>query len=153
MKGWRWIGAVAVVATSGCYTWHDIAREDLVAGTDVRVTLDRETALRRLEDAGDEVRLTVSGTSTEQTDATALGLTTRLRGSDFNSYESLPWSGIVRVEEKRFSWARTGGLAALGVGATVAILSVIEGETDDGSDGGGIDEAPVARIPLLTIRR
>lgn len=45
------------------------------------------------------------------------------------------------------------GLAALGVGATVAILSVIEGETDDGSDGGGIDEAPVARIPLLTIRR
>lgn len=153
MKRWPWMGAVAVLATSGCYTWHDIARDDLGAGTDVRVTLDRETALRRLEDSGDEVRLTVTGTSTEQTDAVSLGLTARLRGSAFNRYESVPWAGVVRLEEKRFSWTRTGGLAALGVGAAVAILSAIEGATDDGFDGPPIDEAPVVRIPIFTIGR
>lgn len=153
MKRWPWMAVVAALATSGCYTWREVAPEALSPGLRVRVTLDRETALARLQSGGDEVRLSISGTTTDRTDARSLGLTTRPRGSAFNSFEALPWSGVVRVEEKRFSWARTGGLAALGVGATVAILSVIEGETDQGNDGGGVDEAPVSRIPIFTIRR
>lgn len=153
MNRWPWMAVVAALSTTGCYTWRDVAPEALAPGVDVRVTLDRETALARLQNGGDEVRLSVSGTTTDRTDARALGLTTRVRGSAFNSFEALPWSGVVRVEEKRFSWSRTGGLAVLGLGAAVGILSVIEGQTDDGFDGPPIDEAPVARIRLITIAR
>jgi hypothetical protein len=152
MHGIRPALLALLVLTSGCYTWHDVSREAVAPGTDLRVTLEREVALQRIEDAG-ELRLTVSGTATEQTDASSLGLTTRLRGSTFNSFEALPWSGIVRIEEKRFSWLRTGGMAALGAGATIAILSVLEGQTDEGSEGPPINESGVVRVPLFTIGR
>ena len=142
-----------LASASGCYTWHDIAPETVTPGLDVRVTLERQEALRRLEDQGQELRLTVSGTATDQTDAETLALTTRQRGSAFNAFDAVPWSGVVRVEEKRFSWLRTGGMAAIGVGATIAILSVIEGETDEGGEGPPINEAGVVRIPILSIGR
>lgn len=143
----------ALLFGSGCYTWHEVAPTAVAPGLDVRVTLDRETALQRLEESGEELRMTVSGTVTEQTDGDAIGLTTRLRGSAFNHFELVPRSGVLRIEEKRFSALRTGGLAALGVGATIAILSVIEGQTDEGIDGPPIDESGVVRIPIFTIGR
>ena len=46
-----------------------------------------------------------------------------------------------------------GGLAAIGVGATVAILSVIEGETDENGEGPPINEGGIVRIPILSIGR
>ncbi len=141
------------LTTSGCYTWHEIAPTEVVQGMDVRATLERGEALRRLEEAGDAVRMTVSGTVAEQPEPRVLALTTRVRGSAFNRFESIPWSGVLRVEEKRFSWVRTGGVAALGLGATVAILAVIEGQTDDQSEGPPVDEQWIVRIPLLTIGR
>lgn len=153
MKRCGWLLVPFLLVGSGCYTWHEVAPATLDPGLDIRVTLDRETALRRLEEAGAELRTTVSGTVTDQTDGQAIGLTTRLRGSAFNQFELIPRSGVLRIEEKRFSPIRTGGLAALGVGATIAILSVIEGQTDEGIDGPPIDEAGVVRIPIFTIGR
>lgn len=139
-----------LVFTGGCYTWHDIPREAVTPGLDVRLTLEREEALRRIEETGD-LRLTVTGTAAEQSDERVLGLTSRTRGSSFNSFSTVPWQGIVRIEEKRFSWVRTGGLAAAGLGATIAILSVIEGQTDEGGEGPPINEAGRVRVPLLRI--
>lgn len=142
-----------VALNSGCYTWHDIAPESVTSGLEVRVTLERQEALRRLEDLGQELRLVVSGTATDQTDAGSLGLTTRQRGSAFNTFDTVPWNGIVRIEEKRFSWLRTGSVAAIGLGATVAVLSVIEGETDEGGEGPPINESGVVRFRFLSIGR
>lgn len=139
--------------TSGCYTWYDIAPESVTSGLEVRVTLERQEALRRLQDQGQELRLTVSGTATDQTDGVNLGLTTRQRASAFNAFDTVPWSGIVRIEGKRFSWLRTGGIAAIGVGAAIAILSVIEGETDEAGEGPPINESGVVQFPILSIGR
>lgn len=145
--------SAVLIFGSGCYTWHEVAPDSLAPGVDVRVTLDRQTALQRLEESGEELRTTVSGTVTDQTNDRSIGLTTRVRGSTFNQFEMLPRAGVLRIEEKRFSAARTGGLAALGVGATIAILSVIEGQTDEGIDGPPIDESRRVRIPIFSIGR
>ena len=70
----------------------------------------------------------------------SLGLTIPLReGSPadrpgFNTFIDVPWTSVVRVEEKRLSVGRTVALAGAGAGVAIAVLAVSAGGTGAGED-------------------
>lgn len=149
--------ALAVVVLPGCYAWTEVPRPSapVASGTQLRVTVTREEALRQAGESGGDVREVIPGRVVED-EAGRLGLTMRPARSPaearlFRDYVEVPWSAVVRVEERRFSPLRTAALVAGAGVATVAILSVAEGESaDEGGETPGPNEG--LRIPLLRLR-
>lgn len=149
-----WV-VLAVPFLGGCYAYADIDSAAVSPGATVRVSLDREEAVRQIDALGG-LRERVEGQVTEQTTDRAVALTVRqsatpAAGGRFNAFVVLPRSSITRVELKRFSPQRTA-LAAAGAGVlAVATLSVLNAITDgDPSEGPNTNDA--VRIPLLRLR-
>ena len=140
---------LVVLSLGGCYTFRPADPSTIEPGMAVRVTISREEVIQQAEVLGGLVT-DVQGTATEQTDDQALRLSFRTVGmgpnARFNSFLSVPWSGIEQVESKVFSTPRSIVAAALGAVITVAILAVT-----DVSGLGGEDEPPMNafRLPLL----
>lgn len=146
---------MAVPLLGGCYAYADVDGATVSPGSTVRVSLDRDEAVRQIDALGG-LRERVEGMVTGQTTERAVTLTVRqsatpAAGGRFNAYVVLPWSSITRVEAKHFSPQRTA-LAAAGAGAlAVATLSVLNAITDgDPSEGSNTNEA--VRIPLIRLR-
>lgn len=148
--------SAALLLATGCFAWTEVPAPTgpVASGTEIRVTLTREEALRQAGEEGD-VRTVIPGRVVEDEDG-RLGLTTRGARSPaearlFRDYREVPWSAVVRVEEKRFSPWRTAALVAGAGVATAIILSVAEGQSEQGEgDGPGTNEA--FRVPLLRLR-
>ncbi|MEZ4414930.1 MAG: hypothetical protein R3E10_04185 [Gemmatimonadota bacterium] len=142
------MGVAVATALGACQTFAPVDPRAVEAGDPVRVTLTREEALKQADVIG-ELTERVEGRVAEPTDAAALALTIPARGSTpatgsrFNTYLALPWDGLVSVEEKRFSWARTGALAAVTGVAVAVILSVTEGSSQGGPGEGPPDNSDI----------
>jgi hypothetical protein len=150
----RHAGALALimVASSGCYSYVEVPVDAVRPGQAVRITLDRAEALRRADER-DEFQQRVTGTVTEQTTDEAVGLSyIGTRGSDFRDFMLVNWESVELVEGREVSWLRTGGVAALGALAAVAILEIAD-NSSGGNNEGGINESMWTRIPLLRIVR
>lgn len=152
------VGVLLAGSVGACQTFVPVDARAVPEGTPVRVTLTPEEAARQAEAIG-ELTQRVEGTVTAAENGSAgLPLTIPSRGSTpastarFNTFVSVQWDGIRTVEEKRFSWARTGLLAAVGAVATVVILSVTEGSSE-GGPGEGPGENSDVRIPIFTLHR
>lgn len=151
----NWLGVrlflvmLAGIGATGCFAYHEVPPASIAPGDEVRITVDREVALDLAEQTGD-VRTNVAGRVTEQTDATSVGLSFAVAGSEFRDFAALPRTGIVRIEERRLSALRSAGLAALTGVVAAIVLSVTEG-----GDNNGDGEAPPVnqqvRIPLIRV--
>ncbi|MDT8340025.1 MAG: hypothetical protein RQ751_00815 [Longimicrobiales bacterium] len=150
---------MALLSLAGCHSFTPVDRSAIEPGQSLRVTLTREEALRQVEALGD-LREQIQGTVREA-GGPSLGLTMASppayavgdpRAAGLRSYLELPWSGVERVELKRFDWVRTGLFAAAAAVVTVAILEVTDDSGGGNGEGGGVDQQRV-RIPLLTFRR
>jgi hypothetical protein len=139
--------ALVTLGMSGCFAYHEVAPASIEPGDEVRVTVDREVALDLAEQTG-EVRTSLAGRVTEQTNDAAVGLSFAVSGSAFRDFAALPREGIVRIEERRLSALRSAGLAVLTGAVAAIVLSVTEGGDNDGQG----EVPPVnqqLRIPLI----
>jgi len=149
------VALLAAPWLAGCYAYADVDRAAVSPGATVRVSLEREEAVRHVDALGG-LRERVEGQVAEQTGPSALALTVRhtatpAQGGMFNAFVTFPWNGVTRVELKRFSPTRTGLVAGGAAVVAVAVLSVLEGSSDAGQgEGPGTEDA--VRIPLLRVR-
>lgn len=157
MRGWsRWMLVLAAAPwLAGCYAYTDVDRSAVPPGATVRVSVERDEAVRHVDALGG-LRERVEGQVAEQTSPTALALTVRqaatpAQGGMFNAFVTFPWSGVTRVELKRFSPTRTALLAGGATAVAIAVLSVLEGSSKSGpGEGPGSEDA--VRIPLVRVR-
>lgn len=146
------VAALASLSMSGCHRYVEIAPEMVSPGDVIRVTLDRQEALRLAGERG-ELQEELTGTATEQTDERRLGMSyVGTRGSDFRDYLEVQWDAVQRVEGQEISWVRTAGLGALAAVVTVAILEIADESAGKNGEGGGINESQWTRIPFWSLR-
>jgi hypothetical protein len=145
---------LALWALAGCQAFVETDATAIAPGTAVRVTLERDEALRQADVLGG-LETAVQGRVNERTDGTTLALAVSGRGasasdgSRFSAFVQIPWAGISRIEEKRFSPVRTAALAAVGAVVTVLVLQL----TDESAGGEGEPGGPnnQLRVPILRI--
>lgn len=135
----RVVAASAMALATGCYSFHEVAPGSVTPGATVRVTLSTEEAVRQQQGLGG-LRQQVEGEVVPLETTGTLGLTIPLReGSPadrpgLNTFLDVPWTSVMRIEEKRLSVGRTVALAGAGAAATIAILAVSTGGTGGGED-------------------
>jgi len=151
----RSVAVLACVQLAACYTYREVGRPDLRDGSTVRVFVQADEAVRQQQVIG---RLTqqVEGEVVGGQPPETLGLTVVQPGggpaarTGFNVFLSLPWTAVVRVEEKRFNTGRTLAVAGAAAVAAVAVLAINGGGTRNGDGGPPGDDARV-RIPLIRL--
>jgi len=145
----------ALIATTGCHTYAQIDRAAVTPGQNVRVEIERQEAVRQVEALGSletSIQGTVRELSTESVGLTIRDPSTIAGSPGFNTFITFPWDRVVLVEEKRFSLARTGAMAAIGAVITYAILNIADNSTSDPDPGTGTD-SQLVRIPIFSVGR
>ena len=150
----RRLSLFLLLATAGCHSYAQIDPSTITPGQSVRVEIERQEAVRQVELLG-SLETSIQGTVRESSSG-VLGMTIRdpntgAGQTGFNMFVSFPLAQVVRVEEKRFSAARTGAMAALGGLITWAILNIAD-NSSGGDDPGGTDQQLI-RIPVFSIGR
>lgn len=148
---------VLCVGLAGCQSFQPLPREELEPGTQIRAHLSA-VGTGHLAEARGDASPTVTGRAVT-VDGAQLGLEywrNDLRlARQFRAQRDtlwLPWSEVIRVDERRFSAIRTGlfvGGLAVGTGIIVAAL-LSGGEDETGGPGpnpnGG---TPLKVVPLV----
>ena len=122
------------LSTTGCYSFVEVPPTAIATGSTVRVTLSSEEALRQRDYLG-ELRTSIEGRVLGEPDADTLGVAVRsLEGSPadrpgFSTYVGVPRSGILRVEQKRLSVARTAAFAGAAAAVAAAVLAIATSST------------------------
>ena len=147
----RLLVLIAALQLAGCYTFREITPTAVAPGRNVRVTLTDEEMVRQQEalgrpvqvleaevvrsDAGGSLDVTVAQTDRSPSDRVAL-----------NTFLSLPWSSVVRIEEKRFNAGRTAIVAGVGAIAAAGFLTLATG-------GSGDQEPPGTNENVIAVLR
>lgn len=143
---------ITALQLGGCYTYGEVRPASVQPGETVRVTITSQESLRQ-EEALSGLRSTLEGQVVETDASGTLGLTLPRPGgspsdrTDFNTFVTVPWSSVTRVEEKRLSKGRTVLLAAGGALATVGVLALATGGT------GGAEPPPSNSLITLPVLR
>ncbi len=148
------LGALLLVPLAACHTFAPVQRGDLVPGQSILVTLTPQASADQVQALG-SLRRSVQGT-VRDVEGSTLGLTLasangEAASSGLRTYLELPWNGVAGIEQKEFSWLRTGLFAGGAALVTVVILNVADDSGGGDGEPGGINEQRVS-IPLFSIR-
>lgn len=149
---------LAATLGTGCYGFVEVPPSAIAAGNSVRVTLSAQEVARQ-EATLPGLRRRIEGDVVQARDSGTLDLTVhRLDGTpaqrpDLNAFVTLPWSAVLRVEEKRFHRTRTLALVAGGAVAAAALLAAATGGTTDGDGGPNPDAIIEISLPAIFGRR
>jgi hypothetical protein len=145
---------LTIAHLAGCYAYREVQRSDVRDGSSVRVLIQSEEAVRQQAVTG-RLAQTLEGVVVPDQPAELLGLTVPQATAgpaepSFNVFVSLPWSSVLRIEERRFSTVRTLLAGAIGAGlVTGAIVAISTGGTSNGGEDGGSDAR--IRVPLIRV--
>lgn len=143
-----------IVHMQGCYAYHEVPPSSIRDGSTVRVMIQAEEAVRQQSLLG-RLTQTLEGEVIPGQPGGTLGLTVpqttsaSTTGESLNVFVSVPFSTILRAEEKRFSLERTLLMGGIGVGLVAGALAITTGGTDGGGEDGGTDAR--VRVPLIRI--
>jgi hypothetical protein len=141
---------LACVQLAACYSYRVVTTEAVAPGSNVRVTLSSEEALRQQQSLG-VLRQQLEGLVLTAGDAEIGIAVPRPPGSPaersgLNTLVTLPATSILRIEEKHFSAGKTALVAAAGAGAALAVFAIVEASTGNGGEGPGTNE--LIRVPI-----
>ena len=148
--------AAALFSTAGCYTYAPVQGVAPV-GTDVRVTVTDEEALRLSRQTGDLSR-TVDGRLVGATDdsifvsVVTFRATSEVAGSrQLRQSLVIPREGLEELMTRELSVLRSGLMGALAASGVALVINqvIVGGSNDDTDDGQTIGTlVPIFRIPI-----
>lgn len=135
----------------GCYSYREVAPRSVAPGSEVRVRIASDEAVRQVEVLGG-LRETIEGevANTEQGGVTGVIVRRRPQGpaqrAEYSSIVMLPNNAIITIEEKRFNAMRTAAFAG---GATAVALAALAIRASATSNGGEPPPINAIRVPLF----
>lgn len=145
------MACLAGCVLSGCYSYHEVAPRSVAPGSEVRVRIASEEAVRQVQVLGG-LRETIEGEVANTQQDGAIGVIVRrlpdgpAQRAEYSSIVMLPNGAIIMIEEKRFNAIRTAMFAGGATAAALAALAIRASATSNGGEPPPINEL---RIPLI----
>lgn len=135
----RALAALLLGSTAACYSYRPITPAELVPDDEIRVMLTPDETLRQQASIG-VLRQRLEGRYVAGVGDDLLGLVvpqpqqgpSSPRG--LNTMVTIRDDGILQIDRKRFSVAKTGLLAAAGAVVVVAVLAIADASSGEGGE-------------------